>query len=157
MLVKKYLALFLVCAFCNGGTSTLDSYEISTDLKSSEDVLVQILDIYKNYSSNPEQALDIIWDFAHPDNKEITGPKENFEKMLLSEPYNAILDLKEYSFTKTVATENNEHYEIKILAKNNSYFEVIWVFQYDDCSVGSKNQCWLTIAVTAPSYYESGV
>ena len=77
--------------------------------------------------------------------------------MLLSEPYNSILDLKEYSFTKTVETKDTEHYEIKILASNNSYFEVTWVFQLDKCPENPINDCWLTIAVTAPSYYESGV
>ena len=99
------------------------------------------------------RALDTIWGFAHPNNKEVTGPKENFEKMLLSEPYNAILDLKEYSFTKTVETEDSNHYEIKILAKNNSYFEVIWVFQFDECPDNPKDNCWLTIAVTCQTAF----
>ena len=45
----------------------------------------------------------------------------------------------------------------KILASNNSYFEVTWVFQLDKCPENPTNDCWLTIAVTAPSYYESGV
>ena len=157
MLVKKYLILFLVLVFCNNNISSQETTTSDLDLQQSENVLTQILDNYKTYSSDPEEALDTIWGFAHPSNKEITGPKENFEKMLLSEPYNAILDLKEFSFTKTVETEDSNHYEIKILAKNNSYFEVIWVFQFDECPDNPKDNCWLTIAVTAPSYYESGV
>lgn len=157
MLVKKYLILFLVLVFCSNNISNQETTSSNLDLQQSENVLTQILDSYKTYSSDPEGALDTIWGFAHPNNKEVTGPKENFEKMLLSEPYSAILDLKEYSFTKTVETEDSNHYEIKILANNNSYFEVIWVFQFDECPDNPKDNCWLTIAVTAPSYYESGV
>jgi hypothetical protein len=157
LLVKKYLLLFIILSCCANPLSTSDSDIPKTNFVNSEDVLVEILDSYKNYSKNPEKSIDVIWNFAHPSNKEVTGPKDNFERMLLSDPYSSILDLKEYSITKTIETENNDHYKIKILAKNNSYFEVTWVFQLDECPENPAKNCWLTIAVTAPSYYESGV
>ena len=153
MQVKKYFVfLILLCCSSNFSNENTQISVIEADV-----VLTEILESYKNFSESPQNAVDTIWDNAHPSNREITGPKDRFERMLLSEPYNSILDLKEYSFTKTVETEDSEHYEIKILAKNNSYFEETWVFQLDVCLDDSENKCWLTVAVTAPSYFESGV
>ena len=153
MQVKKYI-LFLVFICCS---SVFSDENTQSSVIEPNVVLTEILESYKNFSESPQKAIDIIWDNAHPSNREITGPKDRFERMLLSEPYSSILDLKEYSFIKTIETEESQHYEIKILAKNNSYFEVTWVFQLDLCLSDSENKCWLTVAVTAPSYFESGV
>ena len=152
-MVKKTLVLLILLVSCSGSQTIVD--EPSKSLN-SEDVLNLIFDSYKNFSSNPEKAVDVIWGFAHEDNKEITGPKERFSQMLVSEPYNSIIDLKEYSYEVTYENETNIHYEVKVLAKTNNYFVITWVFEKTECS-DSEEQCWLTIAVTAPSYFESGI
>ena len=152
-MVKKTLILLILLVSCSGSQTVVDEPPKSLD---SEEVLNLIFDSYKNFSSNPEKAVDVIWGFAHEDNKEITGPKERFSQMLVSEPYNSIIDLKEYSYEVTYENETNIHYEVKVLAKTNNYFVITWVFEKTECS-DSEEQCWLTIAVTAPSYFESGI
>jgi len=151
--VKKTLILLILLVSCSGSQTVVDEPPKSLN---SEEVLNLIFDSYKNFSSNPEKAVDVIWGFAHEDNKEITGPKERFSQMLVSEPYNSIIDLKEYSYEVTYENETNIHYEVKVLAKTNNYFVITWVFEKTECS-DSEEQCWLTIAVTAPSYFESGI
>ena len=152
-MVKKTLILLILLVSCSGSQTVVDEPPKSLN---SEDVLILIFDSYKNFSSNPGKAVDVIWGFAHEDNKEITGPKERFSQMLVSEPYNSIIDLKEYSYEVTYENETNIHYEVKVLAKTNNYFVITWVFEKTECS-DSEEQCWLTIAVTAPSYFESGI
>ena len=76
--------------------------------------------------------------------------------MLVSAPYDSIIDLKEYSYEVTYENETNIHYEVKVLAKTNNYFVITWVFEKTECP-DSEEQCWLTIAVTAPAYFESGI
>ncbi len=152
-MVKKTLILLILLVSCSGSQTVVDEPKKSLN---SEEVLNLIFDSYKNFSSNPEKAVDVIWGFAHEDNKEITGPKERFSQMLVSEPYNSIIDLKEYSYEVTYENETNIHYEVKVLAKTNNYFVITWVFEKTECS-DSEEQCWLTIAVTAPSYFESGI
>ena len=151
-MVKKTLILLIFFISC---TSSEAVVEKSNPLN-SEEVLNVIFESYKNFSVNPEKAVDVIWGFAHEDNKEITGPKERFAQMLVSEPYNSIIDLKEYSYEVTYENETNVHYEVKVLAKTNNYFVITWVFEKTDC-LGLDEQCWLTIAVTAPEYFQSGI
>ncbi len=150
MVKKTLLLLFLIS--CTGGESVI----VESKSLNSEEVLNVIFESYKNFSNNPEEAVDVIWGFAHEDNKEITGPKERFAQMLVSEPYDSIVDLKEYSYEVTYENETNVHYEVKVLAKTNNYFVITWVFEKADCP-GLDEQCWLTIAVTAPEYIQSGI
>tara|TARA_A100001011_G_C14154399_1_gene775426 strand:+ start:62 stop:517 length:456 start_codon:yes stop_codon:yes gene_type:complete len=150
--VKKTLILLILLTSCTGSEAVIEE---SKSLN-SEDVLNVIFESYKNFSNNPEKAIDVIWSFAHEDNKEITGPKERFAQMLVSEPYNSIIDLKEYSYEITYENETNVHYEVKVLAKTNNYFLITWVFEKTNCPELDE-QCWLTIAVTAPEYFQSGI
>ena len=151
-MVNKTLILLIFLISCTGSEAVIEEPKSLN----SEEVLNVIFESYKNFSDNPEKAIDIIWDFAHEDNKEITGPKERFAQMLVSEPYNSIVDLKEYSYEITYENDTNVHYEVKVLAKTNNYFVVTWVFEKADCP-GLEQQCWLTIAVTAPEYFQSGI
>jgi len=163
--VAKKLFLFLLIISC---TTTTDVLPIETESSSnttttqtiikqsltSEEILIDIFNAYKTFSDNPIQAVDTIWSYAHEDNKEITGPKERFAMMLASEPYDSIIDLKDYSYETIFESEENVHYEIKVLAQNNNYFVITWVFQKTLCD---EKPCWRTIGVSQPEYFDSGI
>ena len=163
-MVKK-LFLFLLIISCSTTTeviqieteSNIDTNTTQTIVKqslTSEEILIDIFNIYKTFSDDPVKAVDIIWGYAHEDNKEITGPKERFAMMLASEPYDSIIDLKDYSYETIFESEENVHYEIKVLAQNNSYFVITWVFQKTLCD---EKPCWRTIGVSQPEYFDSGI
>ena len=163
-MVKK-LFLFLLIISCS---TTSEVIQIETESNSettttqasvkqsltSEEILIDIFNAYKTFSDDPVKAVDIIWDYAHEDNKEITGPKERFAMMLTSEPYDSIIDLKDYSYETIFESEENIHYEIKVLAQNNNYFVITWVFQKTLCD---EKPCWRTIGVSQPEYFDSGI
>lgn len=163
--MAKKLFLFLLIISC---TTTTDNLSIETETTSettttqaivkqsltSEEILIEIFNAYKTFSKDPVKAVDIIWDYAHEDNKEITGPKERFAMMLASEPYDSIIDLKDYSYETIFESEENIHYEIKVLAQNNNYFVITWVFQKTLCD---EKPCWRTIGVSQPEYFDSGI
>jgi len=163
--VVKKLFLFLIIISCSKTTeviqieteSNIDTNTTQTIVKqssTSEEILIDIFNIYKTFSDDPVKAVDIIWGYAHEDNKEITGPKERFAMMLASEPYDSIIDLKDYSYETIFESEENVHYEIKVLAQNNSYFVITWVFQKTLCD---EKPCWRTIGVSQPEYFDSGI
>ena len=163
--MAKKLLLFLFIISCTSSSDVLiqetqsntDTTTTQTIVKqslTSEEILVDIFNAYKTFSDDPVKAVDIIWDYAHEDNKEITGPKERFAMMLASEPYDSIIDLKDYSYETIFQSEENIHYEIKVLAQNNNYFVITWVFQKTLCD---EKPCWRTIGVSQPEYFDSGI
>jgi len=163
--VAKKLFLFLLIISCTTTTDVLpietesisDTTTTQTIVKqslTSEEILIDIFNAYKTFSDDPIKAVDTIWDYAHEDNKEVTGPKERFAIMLASEPYDSIIDLKDYSYETIFESEENIHYEIKVLAQNNNYFVITWVFQKTLCD---EKPCWRTIGVSQPEYFDSGI
>ena len=163
--MAKKLLLFLFIISCTSSsdvliqetqsnTETTTTQTIVKQSLTSEEILVEIFNAYKTFSDDPVKAVDIIWDYAHEDNKEITGPKERFAMMLASEPYDSIIDLKDYSYETIFESEENIHYEIKVLAQNNNYFVITWVFQKTLCD---EKPCWRTIGVSQPEYFDSGI
>ena len=163
--MAKKLLLFLFIISCTSSTDVLKQELVSntettttqTNVEqslTSEEILVDIFNAYKTFSDDPIKAVDIIWNYAHEDNKEITGPKERFAMMLASEPYDSIIDLKDYSYETIFESEENIHYEIKVLAQNNNYFVITWVFQKTLCD---EKPCWRTIGVSQPEYFDSGI
>jgi len=163
--VVKKLFLFLFIISCTSSSDVLiqetesnsETTTTQTIVKqslTSEEILIDIFNTYKTFSDDPVGAVDVIWNYAHEDNKEITGPKERFAMMLASEPYNSIIDLKDYSYETIFESEENIHYEIKVLAQNNNYFVITWVFQKTLCD---EKPCWRTIGVSQPEYFDSGI
>ena len=163
--MAKKLFLFLLIISCTTTTDVLpietesisDTTTTQTIVKqslTSEEILIDIFNAYKTFSDDPIKAVDTIWDYAHEDNKEVTGPKERFAMMLASEPYDSIIDLKDYSYETIFESEENIHYEIKVLAQNNNYFVITWVFQKTLCN---EKPCWRTIGVSQPEYFDSGI
>ena len=121
---------------------------------SSEEILIKIFDAYKTFSENPDNAVTIIWNFAHEDNQEVTGPIERFSMMLTSEPYDSIVDLKDYSYEVILESSENIQYEVKVLTQNNNYFVITWIFQKTICN---EKPCWRTIGVSQPEYFDTGI
>ena len=163
MVKKLFLFLFIISCTSSSdvliqetesNSETTTTQTIVKQSLTSEEILIDIFNTYKTFSDDPVGAVDVIWNYAHEDNKEITGPKERFAMMLASEPYNSIIDLKDYSYETIFESEENIHYEIKVLAQNNNYFVITWVFQKTLCD---EKPCWRTIGVSQPEYFDSGI
>ena len=154
--MARKLLFFLFIISCTSTTDVLiePSEALVNQSLSSEEILIEIFDTYKVFSEDPSKAVDTIWNYAHKENQEITGPKERFSMMLTSEPYNSIVDLKDYSYEITFESEENIHYEVKVLAESNNYFVITWVFERTICD---DKPCWRTIGVSQPEFYDSGI
>ncbi len=164
-MAKKLFLFFLIIACSSPSDQTTllqqssDSPSVTNQTRevlslSSEEILIKIFDAYKTFSENPNEAVNIIWNFAHEDNQEVTGPKERFSMMLTSEPYDSIIDLKDYSYEVILESNENIQYEVKVLAQNNNYFVITWIFQKTICN---EKPCWRTIGVSQPEYFDSGI
>ena len=144
MVRKLFLFLLIISCTSTSDVLTETSQTVLKQSLSSEEILVEIFDTYKVFSENPNRAVDTIWSYAHEKNQETTGPKERFSMMLTSEPYNSIIDLKDYSYEIIFESEENIHYEVKVLADSNNYFVITWVFEKTICD---EKPCWRTICL----------
>ena len=154
-MVRKLLFFLLIISCTSTSDVLIESSQIVVEQSlSPEEILIEIFDAYKVFSEDPSKAVNTIWNYAHEENQEVTGPKDRFSMMLTSEPYNSIIDLKDYSYEITFESEENIHYEVKVLAESNNYFVITWVFERTICD---DKPCWRTIGVSQPEFFDSGI
>ena len=154
-MVRKLLFFLLIISCTSTSDVLIESSQIVVEQSlSPEEILIEIFDAYKVFSEDPSKAVNTIWNYAHEENQEVTGPKDRFSMMLTSEPYNSIIDLKDDSYEITFESEENIHYEVRVLADSNNYFVITWVFKKTVCD---EKPCWRTIGVSQPEVFDSGI
>ncbi len=58
---KKFQKLFLIIFFLFSCNSTSADNDLVVEQKDSEDVLIEIMETYRNFSLDPDKAVEIIW------------------------------------------------------------------------------------------------
>ena len=79
------LSLFL-------STSKAEILKPNSDIKPSEVVKIQLNGLQKNNLNFKDSGIEQTWNFAHPNNKKVTGPLPNFKRMIKGDSYQMMLD-----------------------------------------------------------------
>ena len=116
------------------------------------DVLIIQLNSLKNNNSPYEDAgIEQTWEFAHPNNKLITGPLDKFKKLIYSESYKILLDLESYEITIIKETARMSIYKVFVLSKSKKKYYYVWKVEKVLIDGNLKN-CWMTTSVSSPKY-----
>ena len=89
------------------------------------------------------------WNFAHPANKQVTGPLPRFKTMLKGKSYSMMIDHLEHTVTQLAFGDNWAQFEVIILGKDKNYHKFNWQVE-KLTSEGPLNDCWLTTMVSQP-------
>ena len=144
-IIFKVLIIFLI-------TISLTKAEIlkpSSDIKPKEVVKIQLTGLQKNDLNFKDSGIEQTWNFAHPNNKKVTGPLGNFKRMLKSDAYQMMIDHLSHTITQLGSSEKWAQFEVIILDKNKIYHKFNWqVEKYTED--GDLKDCWLTSMVSNP-------
>ena len=77
-IVFKALVIFSIFL----SSSTAEILKPSSDIKPSEVVKIQLNGLQKNDLDFKDSGIEQTWNFAHPNNKKVTGPLPNFKRMI---------------------------------------------------------------------------
>ena len=85
-------------------------------LKPIEVLTIQLNSLQRNNIPFNDAGIEQVWEFAHPNNKKITGPLEKFKKMIYSKNYKMLI--KHENSEITILSENNNVsvYKVNILS-----------------------------------------
>ena len=116
------------------------------------DVLLIQLDSLKNNNMPYKDAgIEQTWEFAHPNNKLITGPLKKFKKLIYSESYEILLSHINSEITILKESENLLVYKVIILSKNKKKYYYLWQVEKVMSDSNFKN-CWMTTSVSSPKF-----
>jgi len=144
-IVFKALVIFSIIV----SSSTAEILKPSSNIKPSEVVKIQLNGLQKNDLDFKDSGIEQTWNFAHPNNKKVTGPLPNFKRMIKGDSYQMMLDHLSHTITELGSTDNWAQFEVIILDKDKIYHKFNWqVEKY--LLDGSLKDCWLTTMVSNP-------
>ena len=121
----------------------------SSDIKPAEVVKIQLTGLQNNDSRFKDSGIEQTWNFAHPNNRRVTGPLDNFKRMLKGDSYQMMIDHLSHTITQLGSSDKWAQFEVVILDKNKIYHKFNWQVEKYTLERAFKN-CWLTTMVSNP-------
>ena len=150
-MLKRLQIIFkaLVISSIIVSSSTAEILKPSSNIKPSEVVKIQLNGLQKNDLDFKDSGIEQTWNFAHPNNKKVTGPLPNFKRMIKGDAYQMMLDHLSHTITELGSSDNWAQFEVIILDKDKIYHKFNWqVEKY--LLDGLLKDCWLTTMVSNP-------
>jgi hypothetical protein len=150
-MLKKLLSIFkvLVLLLITISISKAEILKPSSNINPKEVVKIQLTGLQKNDINFKDSGIEQTWNFAHPNNKKVTGPLPNFKRMIKGDAYQMMLDHLSHTITQLGSSDKWAQFEVIILDKNKIYHKFNWqVEKYTE--EGELKDCWLTSMVSNP-------
>jgi len=114
-----------------------------------EVIKIQLSGLQQNDLEYKDSGIEQTWNFAHPNNKKVTGPLNNFKRMIKSDSYQMMINHLSHTITEVGSGNKWAQFEVIILDKNKIYHKFNW--QVEKYTIdGSLKDCWLTTMVSSP-------
>ena len=144
-IIFKFLFFFLISI----SISKAEILKPSSGIKPVEVVRIQLTGLQKNDLKFKDSGIEQTWNFAHPNNKKVTGPLGNFKRMIKGDSYQMMINHLSHTITQLGSKDNWAQFEVVILDKNKIYHKFNW--QVEKYTVdGDLKDCWLTTMVSNP-------
>ena len=149
--MKKIFLLFSIVIFIllNISFSKADLIIPNKSILPKEVIKIQLFGLMNNDKKFKDSGIEQTWNFAHPNNKKVTGPLDNFKKMIKGDTYQMMLNHLSHTITQLGSGNKWAQFEVVILDKNKIYHKFNWqVEKYIED--GDLKDCWLTTMVSNP-------
>ena len=135
--------------FYDNYSPTLTKPNIS--LKPFDVISIQLDSLQRNNIPFKDAGIEQVWEFAHPNNKKITGPLEKFKKMIYSKSYQMLIEHENSEITILSENESISVYKVYILSSDKKKYSYIWQIEKVQTEGDLKN-CWMTTSVSSPEF-----
>ena len=142
-------AIFLLFVFTNISSANL--IKPNSNLDPFEVLMIQLNSLKNNNKPYKDAGIEQTWEFAHPNNKKITGPLDKFKKMIYSESYKILISHENTEIKILKETKDISIFKVIVLTKNKEKYYYIWQVEKILLEGNYKN-CWMTTSVSNPKY-----
>ena len=146
-ILLKFILFFLLLT----NISNADLLKPNTTLKPIDVLTIQLNSLKNNNIPYKDAGIEQTWEFAHPNNKKVTGPLEKFKKMIYSENYQLLIDHENYEIIILKQSKNILVYKVSILSKDKKKYYYRWQIEkvVEDANL---KDCWMTTGVSNPEF-----
>ena len=140
---------FIVILLTTVSIAKADLLKPNKDILPSEVVKIQLTGLQNNDTYFKDGGIEQTWNFAHPNNKRVTGPLDNFKRMIKSDSYQMMINHLSHTITEVGSSDKWAQFEVIILDKNKIYHKFNW--QVEKYTIeGTLKDCWMTTMVSSP-------
>ena len=151
-IIFKFLIIFLISI----SISKAELLQPNSEIKPSDVVKIQLLGLQKNNEKFEDSGIEQTWNFAHPNNKEATGPLDKFKRMIKGNNYQMMINHLSHTITQIKRGDSWVQFEVILLDKEKIYHKFNWqVEKYT--KEGPLKDCWLTTIVSSPEPLGSSI
>ena len=143
----KTIFKVLILLFISSTFSNAELLNPNSTIKPKEVIKIQLTGLQKNDSKFKDSGIEQTWNFAHPNNKRVTGPLSNFKMMLKSDSYEMMINHLSHTITELGSSDKWAQFEVIILDKNKIYHKFNWQVEKYTLE-GNLKDCWLTTMVS---------
>ena len=147
--ITRYFVVLIFFTLFSFQESSAELLKPNNELKPFDVVKIQLGALKNNNKPYKNAGIEQTWEFAHPSNKNFTGPLSRFIKLLNDEGYNILLNHIEHKVVEVYKSEKKFIYEVTILDGEKNFFKYNWQIE-KFLNEGSLNNCWLTTSVSLP-------
>ena len=141
--------IFLLFIFTNISSANL--IKPNSNLDPFEVLMIQLNSLKNNNKPYKDAGVEQTWEFAHPNNKKITGPFDKFKQMIYSESYKILISHENTEVTILKETKDTSIFKVIVLTKSKEKYYYIWQVEKVLLEGNFKN-CWMTTSVSNPKY-----
>ena len=145
------LIRFAVIFFLSTNISFADLIKPNSKLEPIDVLRIQLNSLKNNDTPYKDAGIEQTWEFAHPTNKEFTGPLERFKQMIYSDSYKILISHQNNETIILKESVNKFVYKVYVLSKDKKNYYYIWQIEKVDQEGNLKN-CWMTTRVSEPIY-----
>ena len=146
ILLRAFTFLLLLTNFSNA-----DLIKPGITLKPLDVLVLQLNSLQNNDYPYKDAGIEQTWEFAHPNNKIMTGPLKKFKQMTYSKSYEILIRHEKSEITILNETNNKSVYKVYILSKDKKKYYYIWQIE-KVLKNGNLENCWMTTSVSSPEY-----
>ena len=146
-LQTKFEIILILLIFTS--ISKADLLKPNKDILPSEVIKIQLVGLQNNDSNFKDGGIEQTWNFAHPNNKRVTGPLSNFKMMIKSDSYGMMINHLSHTITELGSSDKWAQFEVIILDKDKIYHKFNWQVEKYTLD-GILKDCWLTTMVSSP-------
>ena len=144
-IISNFLLIFLISI----SISKAEIIKPNSNIEPSEVVKIQLLGLQKNNDGFEDSGIEQTWNFAHPNNKKVTGPLDKFKRMIKGNNYQMMINHISHTITEIRGGDNMVQFEVIILDNKKIYHKFDWLVEkYTED--GPLKDCWLTTMVSSP-------
>ena len=118
-------------------------------IKPKEVISIQLSALKKNNIPFNNAGITQTWEFAHPSNRQYTGPLEKFILMMYSPSYIIMLDHNFHNIIPVVLEDDIAYFFIELTDKLGNQFGFQWSLR-KVLNEGAYRDCWMTVGVSQP-------